>query len=126
MNTPEGLSPAADFIGKTVLVTTDNWFYAPNGCQYRAAFGTLLSIDTAEQTLGVKPNGRSTNWYLRIGKLVIAGCQVHYVLACDGCNLGQAADWTANDGKLNQYERPPAIFDADNNATWPATATEAT
>jgi hypothetical protein len=40
------------YINKKVLITTDRWFYAPNGKQYRAAFGTLKGVHEAGETLG--------------------------------------------------------------------------
>lgn len=67
-------------IGDSVLVSTDNWFIAPDGKQYRAAFGVLKGIFTDSDMLGIKTNARSTNWYLQVGNLVIAGCQIHYAL----------------------------------------------
>jgi hypothetical protein len=100
-------------VGQKVIVTTDNWFYAPDGRQYRAAFGTVHGVDTAEASLGVKPNGRSTNWYLRIGRLVIAGCQIHYVLRADSCSFKPAPDWQVHEGRVVEYDRPSAVFDAD-------------
>lgn len=63
--------------GKTALVTVDNWFYAPDGRMYRAVFGTVKGARTAEKTLGVRPNGKSTNWYLEIGCMTLAAGQAH-------------------------------------------------
>lgn len=100
-------------VGDKILVTTDNWFYAPDGAQYRAAFGTVHAVSTAEDTLGVRPNGKSTNWYMQVGCLTIAGCQVHYVVKTDTCNLGRAKDWAHHDGACTEYERNSVIFDAD-------------
>lgn len=100
--------------GQKALVTVDNWFYAPDGQQYRAVFGTVKAVRTAEDSLGVKPNGRSTNWYLEIGNLTIAGCQVHYALRCDTCNNGRVKDWTASsEHGLVEYLRPNVIYHAD-------------
>lgn len=75
-----------NYEGKNVLVTCDNWFYAPDGKQYRAAWGTV-SVFSDQETLGIKTNNKSTNWYLQIGKgerqIVIAGCQVKYAVLCN-------------------------------------------
>lgn len=68
--------------GENYLVTTDAFFYAPDGMQYRAVWGKC-SMATTEQTLGFTPSRPSTNWFLRVGELVIAGCQIHYLLKCD-------------------------------------------
>lgn len=106
-------------IGDRVLVTTSNWFYAPNGRTYRAAFGTLRSIQTAEQTLGVQPRQPSTNWYAQVGELLIAGCQIHYAVRTSTCELGDAEDWQIEGGKAHRVTRPSAIFDADRSERSP-------
>ena len=106
-------APPNIVIGQTAIVTTDNWFYAPDGRLYKAAFGTIHGVETAERSLGVRPNGRSTNWYLRIGCLVIAGCQVHYVLRTDTCSFDRPSDWQVHEGKLFEFDRPTSIFNAE-------------
>lgn len=101
-------------IGKKALITADNWFYAPDGKQYRAVFGTVKSIKTAEETLGIKPNGKSTNWYVEIGNMTIAGCQIHYAIRTDKCNLDRAGDWTTkSDVGVTEFETPSKIYFAD-------------
>jgi len=70
-------------IGK-YLITTDSWFYAPDGQQYRAVWG---NIQTLEDTfLGIKTNRNSTNWFAQIGSdvnhVIVAGCQIHYAVKC--------------------------------------------
>lgn len=102
-------------IGKKAIITTDNWFYAPDGRQYRGVFGTVKGVFTAEETLGVRPNGRSTNWYVEIGNVTIAGCQIHYAVRSEHCNTENTArDWLADTSKgLVEYERPCAIYNAD-------------
>ena len=67
------------------LITCDNWFYAPDGQNYIAAWGEVTIIpDTA---LGIKTNARSANWYARVGTednhVIIAGCQIHYAVRCE-------------------------------------------
>mgnify|MGYP000871467567 FL=1 len=49
-------------IGKKALLTLDNWFYVPDGNNYRAVVGTGNAVKTAEETLGIRPNAKSTNW----------------------------------------------------------------
>ena len=73
-------------IGDKLLITTDNWFYAPDGRLYRAVFGELKAIHSDSETLGIKTNARSTNWYVSIGNVVIAGCQIHYAVKTDNVN----------------------------------------
>ena len=58
-------------IGQKALITTDAWFYAPDGRQYRAVFGTVKAVRTSEETLGVRTNARSTNWYVEIGLMIM-------------------------------------------------------
>ena len=101
-------------IGFKALVTTDSWFVAPDGLNYKAAFGTVKGCSTAEEALGIRPNGKSTNWYLHIGNLMIAGCQVHYAIRTDECSKDPAKDWTADaTNGINVYERPSSIYFAD-------------
>lgn len=103
-------------IGDRVLVTTDNWFFAPNGQMYRAVFGTVKAVRTAEDSLGVRPNGKSTNWYLEIGRMTIAGCQIHYLVRTDTCDLGAVEDsYTKSDGSRGVQLRRSDIYRAD----WP-------
>lgn len=73
--------------GKNYLITTDNWFYAPDGTQRRAIWGTLKNVHNSDEVLGFKPNRNATNWYVEIGNMVIAGCQIHYVIQTDSCNF---------------------------------------
>lgn len=70
-------------IGDKVLVTTDGWFFAPDGEQYRAVFGTVRGIHSSEEVLGIRTNARSTNWYAEIGNTLLAGCQIHYCVKTD-------------------------------------------
>lgn len=100
-------------VGKKVLINTDNWFYAPDGKAYKAAWGTVQAIDTDEKTLGVKTNARSTNWYLQLGNLLIAGCQIHYAVASDTCNTGDVRDSREIDGVVNHFTRQSYIYNAD-------------
>jgi hypothetical protein len=75
-------------VGEKILVTTDHWFYAPDGKQYRAVWGTVKGVYTTEQALGVKPNAKSMNWYACIGNMTIAGCQIHYAIKTDYVDFG--------------------------------------
>lgn len=69
--------------GKRYLVTTDNWFEAPDGENYRAAWGTCF-LKKIDDVFGFTPMRPSTNWFLRVGSddkfVIIAGCQIHYVV----------------------------------------------
>lgn len=67
------------------LVTTDAWFYAPDGRSYRAVWGDIEIL--SDNILGVKTNARSANWFAKVGTednhVIIAGCQIHYSVRCD-------------------------------------------
>lgn len=106
-------------VGKKALITTDCWFIAPNGQQYRSVFGTVKAVRSSEETLGVRTNARSTNWYVEIGCMTLAGCQIHYAIRTDSVNFNSCEDYSASssDG-ICKYVRPSSIFDADST-TWP-------
>lgn len=99
--------------GDRALVTTLNWFTAPNGRQYQAVFGTVRAIRTAEAALGVQPKAPSTNWYLEIGNMLIAGCQVHYAVRTEQCALGRVDAWHVHQGQLHEHQAPSRIYFAD-------------
>lgn len=101
-------------VGEKALVTVDNWFFAPDGKSYRAVYGRVKGCFTAEETLGIKPNGRSTNWYLEIGNVTIAGCQIHYAVKTDFCSSDRATDWQADAANgLKEYDRQSSIYFSD-------------
>lgn len=102
-----------NYIGKNVLITTENWFYAPDGLQYKAVWGTLIAIKTAETTLGIRPNGRSTNWYVEIGDITVAGCQVNYAVATDSVNFDDVEDAVQVEGRWIKSKRPTFIYNAN-------------
>ena len=104
-------------IGQKALITCDNWFYAPDGREYRAVFGTVKSVRTSEQTLGIKVSVRSQNWYVQIGCMTIAGCQIHYAISTAKCSFDKTVQWAMHEGQVKESIRPPVIFDAD---TWSA------
>ena len=104
-------------IGKKALLTLDNWFYAPDGISYHAVFGTIKAVKTTETTLGIKPNSRSVNWYVEIGNMLIAGCQIHFAVRCEEFNSGPAKGWEHTPEKgLLIYDRPCSIYDADRGS----------
>lgn len=100
------------FIGKKCLVTTTNWFFAPDGNQYRAIWGTLNEIHEAGKSLGFIPNRSHANWFIEIGKVVVMGCQVMYIIQCDEkpvTDKEKAYCYSENKG-LDIYERPSSIY----------------
>jgi hypothetical protein len=72
--------------GKKYLVTTDNWFIAPDGNQYRSAWG-ICYIKTLFEEFNFTPLRPSTNWFLEVGangkKITIGGFQIHFVIECE-------------------------------------------
>ena len=78
------------------LITADAWFLAPDGKQYRAAWGEVEVID--DSILGLKTNRNSTNWFAKIGNdekhIIIAGCQIHYAIKCENKpHIEDIFDW---------------------------------
>ena len=67
-----------------VLISTDGWFYAQDGQQYKAVWGKA-KVHKAEEILGFNPK-RSENWFVVVGEgydaLLIGGCQISYVQIC--------------------------------------------
>ena len=67
-----------------MLITTEHWFYAPDGRQYKGVYGKA-NIIQAKALLGFNPT-HSTNWMLEVGgfdkKIIVMGCQIHYACLC--------------------------------------------
>jgi len=100
-------------IGDNMLVSTNDWFLAPDGESYRAVFGKVKGIHTAEETLGVQTNKHSTNWYLEIGNMVVAGCQIYYAIRSDTCDFKKNVRAIEHEGKINFVEETTSrIYDA--------------
>lgn len=110
---------STNYVGRKILVTVDNWFFAPDGKLYRAVFGTLHAVKTAEDALGVRPNGKSTNWYMEVGNITIAGCQIHYVVQTDSVNFGNIDEMLSHDAIYKESNRPTHIYNADGGSYVP-------
>lgn len=103
------------------LITTNSWFYAPDGKQYRGAWGSVKIFE--DSFLGIKTNRNSSNWYLKVGSndkhIIIAGCQIHYAIKCN--NKPKEDNWEAwdtiknNDKKLEYQvsQSPNPIYIAE-------------
>ncbi len=102
-------------VGEKALVTTQNWFLAPDGAEYRAVFGTIKGIHSDQETLGIKTNAHSANWYLEIGNMVIAGCQIMYAIKTNDYFPGDAIGWHSGEKGINIFNRPCAIYNADSD-----------
>lgn len=104
-------------VGDKILVTTDNWFFAPDGEMYRAVFGTVKGVFKDEELLGVKTNARSTNWYAQIGDAIIAGCQIHYAVKTDSVSFKPPLREIEHEGILKVEKNPNTrIYNADNES----------
>jgi hypothetical protein len=99
------------------LITTDNWFYAPDGKQYRAVWGTVKILD--DGVLGVKTNRNSSNWFAKVGSddnhIIVAGCQIHYAIKSEEKpNTNQVQDWHSSvEVGCKIFTRPPVIYIAE-------------
>lgn len=96
------------------LITTDNWFYAPDGVCYKAVWGEVIVLQD-DKTLGIKTNIRSTNWYVKVGTdenhVIIAGCQIHYAVKTDiQPNNHKADSYDIVNGEVKEYLRPSHIY----------------
>lgn len=98
------------------LITTDNWFYAPDGRKYKAAWGEVQIVE--DTVLGIKTNRNSTNWYAKVGNgykhILIAGCQIHYAVRCkEKPNHGKVSETMYNNDGGTLIERDPEIYIAE-------------
>lgn len=104
-----------DMKGK-YLITTDNWFYAPDGKLYRAVWGEVEILP--DTFLGVKTNVRSSNWYAKVGAadkfVLLAGCQLHYAVKCPTQPVvSDIMDNSVVQGESKNYMRPTQIWIAE-------------
>jgi len=99
------------------LITTDNWFYAPNGKQYKSVWGNVEIV--SDSILGIKTNLKSSNWFAKVGTdynhVIVAGCQIHYAIKCENKpNTDLVKDWTADsENGFKLYDRPTTIYIAE-------------
>jgi hypothetical protein len=98
------------------LITTDSWFLAPDGKQYKSAWGEVEIV--SDSILGIKTNVRSSNWFAKVGSnenhIIIAGCQIHYACKSEQKpNTNDAFDYTIEAGEVKTYFRPTHIFIAE-------------
>ncbi len=101
-------------IGQKYLITADNWFFAPDGENYRAAFGTVHALVDSEMALGMKTNRNSTNWYVVVGDMILAGCQIHYAVRADQFNPAPSKAEVDHEGRRMISENATSrIYNAD-------------
>lgn len=101
--------------GQKYLINTDQWFFAPDGENYKAVFGTVHSVVDAEQTLGLKTNRNSTSWYVVVGDMIVAGCQIHYAVRAESFNPNpsEKAELDHDGKRLMVRNGTTRIYDAD-------------
>ena len=104
-----------DMNGK-FLITTDNWFYAPNGRKYKAVWGEVKVLD--DSFLGIKTNRNSSNWFAYVGNeekgMLVAGCQIHYAVRCNECPSDLPVEETLYDiSGPTSFMRPSEIYVAE-------------
>jgi hypothetical protein len=111
-----GMKPT---LGQKYLITTSNWFYGNDGQLYQAVYGTVLSILTDAETLGIKTNAKSTNWYVVVGNedinLTIAGCQIYYALKTNNIDIKPVVLDNWYEGKLHLGEATKRIYVIEDN-----------
>ena len=95
------------------LINTDNWFYGPDGKQYKAVWGEVKILE--DSFLGIKTNARATNWYARVGTegnhIIVAGCQIHYAVKMqEEPPSGYIDDYQVHEGEIKNYRRPSNIL----------------
>ena len=98
------------------LITTDNWFTAPDGNDYKSVWGSIEILN--DSVLGVKTNARSTNWFAKVGSeenhLIIAGCQIHYAVKSDEKpKLRASKHWGVHQGQVVISQKPNQIYIAE-------------
>lgn len=98
------------------LITTDSWFIAPDGKQYKSVWGVVEIV--SDSILGIKTNARSSNWFAKVGStdnhVIIAGCQIHF--ACkseEKPHTSDTYDYSIENGEVKYYTRPTHIYIAE-------------
>lgn len=87
-------------VGKNYLITTNDFFIAPDGNYYKGVFGEINGVFTDKDSLGIETNNRSTNWYVSIGNMLVAGCQVFYVIKTDNVDFNNYTREIEYEGKI--------------------------
>lgn len=104
-------------IGDKYLITTNEWFYAPDGQSYRAVYGKINKIVSDSELLGMVTNRHSTNWYLHIGNMIVAGCQIYYAIKTDNCSKEKPYYDLEYEGKITEVESMSRIYFAEEPHT---------
>lgn len=127
------------YLGKTVLVTTSDWFIAPDGLSYQSVFGTLQAVHLMKDVIpGAVPTRTHANYLFEIGNMLVMGCRVSYIIRANKnqVKFDHVLDWSTTDAamieanvksfsystspdgfptfKAYRVKRPSKIYNADN------------
>ncbi len=101
--------------GEKYLITSDNWFEAPDGNQYKSAWGSIEILE--DNILGIKTNKLSTNWYVKIGSeekfCIMAGCQIHYAVRSPRKPVEEGYHWAFEKGEFIEAVGKSRIYIAE-------------
>jgi hypothetical protein len=101
-----------NLIGKNVLITCQSWFIAPDGKQYRSAWGKLNAVKEAKEHVGFTPNRTHANWFIELGNMTIMGCQVLYYIECPEKPSDVVIEHAFDSDKkqIYNYRKPSEIY----------------
>jgi hypothetical protein len=107
--------------GTAYLVSTFDWFTGPDGQSYKSAWGKvfvkktldILGFDPKEPVRGI------ANWFLKVGSgsghILIAGCQVRYLVECKSKPKDRLANVTYRDKDTGVEYLASRIYIAGGN-----------
>lgn len=95
-----------DYINSKVLITTREWFFAPDGRQYKAVHGTLKGVHAAKDVFGFTVNASHANWLIEVGDMAILGCQVLYCVRCETVDIAPKETYSMHEGRVIVYTPP--------------------
>lgn len=95
------------------LISTDNFFTAPDGKDYQAVWGNVEIV--GDDILGIKTNARSANWFAKVGTednhVIVAGCQIHYAVKCENRPSDTGGrTWETKEGECIEVRTPNKIY----------------
>lgn len=102
--------------GVKYLITTSNWFFAPDGQNYKAVWGTAQLFE--ESIFDTEASRQGANWYVKIGSnnkhCLITGCQIHYAVRCENRpSNAPCVGEEIHEGKLMYSNRMTRIYIAE-------------
>jgi hypothetical protein len=94
------------WIGKKVLLTVREWFYAPDGKSYKAVHGTLKAAIPTKDVFGFTTNAHTANFMVEIGDVMVMGCQILYAVKCETVIDEPKENWVLHEGEIKIYTPP--------------------